>query len=261
VATRTFLLQLALSFLVGGGWIAATTALAERLGSKVGGLLVTLPSTILVGLFFVGVTQGSGAVVRLTTALPANVTTSVMLLVAFAAAYRYGRLAAYAAGYSAWLLLGLTWVLLQIPSIWLALAPALLMLITGVAFFRRRPHMRLARVSFSVRAMLLRYLLAGSVVTAAVLCSHLLGPFWGALFASFPAAFTGTLMVLEPAHGIDFTAAVARTMCQGLGVNLVFLIVIYLATPATGFIAGIGLAYIASIASAAAIHRVTVRQA
>jgi hypothetical protein len=257
--TQTFLLQLLLSCVFGGGWIALMTVLAERLGSKVGGLLLMLPSTILVSLFFIGVTQGSDAVVQITTILPATLTTSVILLIAFTAAYRYGPVAAYTAGYVAWFVFGLTWVLLRIPNIWLALGLALLMLAAGIGFFSRRPHMNLPAFRLSPQALTLRYLFAGVVVGGAVLLSHLLGPLWGALFASFPATVTSTLVVLERSHGIDFTTAVARSMCNGIGVNLVFVLIVFLIGPTVGFVAAIGLGYLASIGSTLLIHRLTTR--
>jgi hypothetical protein len=43
-----FLLKLALSFIVGSLWITMGTVLAERYGTKIGGLVAGLPSTILI---------------------------------------------------------------------------------------------------------------------------------------------------------------------------------------------------------------------
>ena len=38
-----FFLKLALSFIVGGAWIALTTVLAEKFGTKLGGIFAGLP--------------------------------------------------------------------------------------------------------------------------------------------------------------------------------------------------------------------------
>ena len=47
-----FLAKVIISFFVAGIWISAATFLAERMGSKIGGLIANLPSNILVGLLF-----------------------------------------------------------------------------------------------------------------------------------------------------------------------------------------------------------------
>jgi hypothetical protein len=54
---HAFLLKTVTSFLAGGIWIGASTLLAERLGSKKGGLVTNLPSTILVALVFVALAK------------------------------------------------------------------------------------------------------------------------------------------------------------------------------------------------------------
>src|SRR3990170_3753635 len=65
-----FLLKLVLSFVVGGSWIAAVTVLAERHGTKVGGLIGGIPSTVIVTYFFIGWTQGPDQVLQATTIFP-----------------------------------------------------------------------------------------------------------------------------------------------------------------------------------------------
>ena len=57
--TDTFILKLALSFFIGGLWITIASVAAERLGSKIGGVIGGLPSTAVVAFGFVGWTQGA----------------------------------------------------------------------------------------------------------------------------------------------------------------------------------------------------------
>jgi hypothetical protein len=53
----SFWIKFGLSFLVGGIWVTLSSVAAERFGSKVGGLIGGLPSTIVVTLLFIGLTQ------------------------------------------------------------------------------------------------------------------------------------------------------------------------------------------------------------
>ncbi|MBN1224817.1 MAG: DUF3147 family protein, partial [Candidatus Aminicenantes bacterium] len=52
--TKIFLIKLVLSFFVGGAWVAAATLIADKYGTKIGGIIIGLPSTLLVSLFFIG---------------------------------------------------------------------------------------------------------------------------------------------------------------------------------------------------------------
>ncbi len=53
----SFLLKLAISFLTGAAWVTLSTLASERYGSRVGGLIGGMPSTAVVSLLFIGLTQ------------------------------------------------------------------------------------------------------------------------------------------------------------------------------------------------------------
>ena len=56
--TPLLLLQLITSFLAGATFIALITFLVERLPTKLAGLVITIPSTMVVSLFFLGWSVG-----------------------------------------------------------------------------------------------------------------------------------------------------------------------------------------------------------
>ena len=53
----SFWIKFGLGFFVGSIWITISSVASERFGSKVGGLIGGLPSTIVVTLLFIGLTQ------------------------------------------------------------------------------------------------------------------------------------------------------------------------------------------------------------
>jgi len=86
-----FLLQLLISFFVGGFFIALQTIVAERVSEKMRGIVLTIPSTIALGLFFIGVfesPENASAAAEFATAALAG---PYVFMVAYAlAARRHG---------------------------------------------------------------------------------------------------------------------------------------------------------------------------
>lgn len=70
MAEGVFLVQLAISFIVGSFWVLLTTFLADRFGSKIGGFIGGLPSTAAVSFFFIGLTQSTEIAALATTVFP-----------------------------------------------------------------------------------------------------------------------------------------------------------------------------------------------
>ena len=88
-----FFLKVALGFLVGGVWITLTTVAAERLGSRVGGFIGGLPSTVVVALSFIAWTQGVRQAYEATTALPLAFAVNALFLIVYTVCVRRGLVA------------------------------------------------------------------------------------------------------------------------------------------------------------------------
>src|SRR5260221_14387282 len=84
-----FTLKLILSFVVGGSYVIGATIVADNLGTKLGGLIAGLPSTILFGLLFIAWTQNTQASVEATTLLPAVIGVACFFLITYVYFIRY----------------------------------------------------------------------------------------------------------------------------------------------------------------------------
>ena len=91
--TEIFFLKLALSFIVGSVWISTATILAEKFGTKVGGILAGLPSTMVVALFFIGWTQTPQIAAEAATVVPIIMGIDAVFIVVYVGcSVRSGRL-------------------------------------------------------------------------------------------------------------------------------------------------------------------------
>lgn len=231
-STEIFILRVVASFLVGGLYIAAMARLSEKFGSKLGGLMVALPSTALIGLGFIAWVQSATAIKEATAIMPATVAASTIFLVVFSLCYRYGLAMAYLLGIMVWFALNLPVTILKLHSIVIALLLAAVLMSISINFFHHQPHRTVQAFRSGRWTLVIRAIFAGSFIALAVICSKLLGPVWGGMFASFPAAFSAVVLIFGRTHGQEFTASVSRTMVNGGLANIVFVTAVhFLVTP------------------------------
>lgn len=250
-----FLVRVVLSFLVGGLWIGIMTRISERFGSKLGGLLISMPSTALVGLAFIALTQNSDVLRSATTVMPSSIAASTIFLVVFVLLHRYGWFLAYFGAIGVWFVINLPLVILKIENISLSLILAVLLFSISVTYFHKHPHRELPKMELPKKVFIFRVIFAGSFIVLAVLFAKLAGPGWGGMFSSFPAAFSATVIIFARSYGIEFTSSLSRTMVNGNIANTVFVTSIFLLVPYVGATLGMLFAYFICLGFAAFSYR------
>jgi len=223
-----FWLKLVLSFLVGGAWITLATVAAERFGSKVGGFMGGLPSTVVVAMLFIGWTQGRQQVYDATTVFPLAFAFNALFLIAFALGSRRGLLAGVGAAVLAWGLAQVGVVSLNVQSFFLSLAVWLVMLVAAYLVMARaldlRSHERVA-MHYTPGQIAGRAAFAGGMIALAVVMSKVGGPVLGGVFSAFPAVYLSTLVITSRSAGLPF----ARAMLLPLMISGVVNCVVYTA--------------------------------
>ncbi len=257
--TGVFWLRVLLSFIVGGLYIAFVARMAERFGSRLGGILMALPTTLLVSLSFIAWTQP--AVLReTTTVMPAAIATATIFLVAFVRFSKLGTVPAYFAALGVWAVVNLISLWIHGGNVLVSLFISFWVFLFSIWYFRGVPHRQVQKAQTGHRVLLLRVLFSGSFVALAVVFNKFAGPHWGGLLATFPAAFSATALIMHRAHGREFMASMSRTMVIGAAFNVVFVMAIYVLVPHTGNAVAIAIAYVLTIASGALGYRYLLRR-
>ncbi len=223
-----FWYKLGLSFLVGGLWITLTTVVAERFGSRIGGFLGGVPSTIVVALLFIGWSDGLATARETTTAFPLAFSVNALYLIAYAALARYGAAAALAGAVGAWALGQGAVLLLPRTPFGLNLIVVAVALVGGYLVLEHGLAVRAAagyQVRYTWGSILWRGLLAGSIIALTVGMARVGGPVVGAAMGAFPAVFTSTLLIASRQAGAPF----ARGMTTSMLVSALINVVVYVA--------------------------------
>jgi hypothetical protein len=249
-----FALKLALSFLIGGLWITVASVTAERLGTKIGGVIGGLPSTAVVAFGFIGWTQGAAQVFEATTTFPLAFAGNAFYLVAFAALARSGLWPAISGALAAWLGTQAILLTLSVNSVWLSIAVWLAALALAYLLLEHVLGVRSAervRLHYTAGQMLGRAIFAGGMVALAVVMSRVGGPVWGSIFAAFPALYTSTLILIARSVGIHFARALTTALMVSSLVNVtVFVLALRWSVLALPLLIALAVAYLVSMVSA-----------
>ncbi len=253
-----FAQKLALSFLVGGGWIVSATVLADRLGPKAGGFVSGLPSTVPLSLFFLAWVQDPGAAVQATTVIPIVAGVNSLFLAVYACLGRRGLGPALMSGLTIWSALAYALVRTRFDNYAVSLlgfGP-----LFAFSYWLTDRALKFASIEgrsvrYTASRIIGRALIGGSAVTCAVFLGKVGGPLWGGIFSTFPAMFLSTILVTYFAHGALFSATVMKSaMLSGVSV-VVYSIVVRLVYLPLGLGMGTLVSLLVSYASGWAIYR------
>ncbi len=210
-----FLQRLLLSVIVAGVWITLATIISEKMGSKMGGMIGNLPSTIFTSLLFIGITQGVDFAAATTITVPLGMFLSTMFLFVFISLVNRGLLFSVAAGLITWTLLAVIFSFVQHAGIvvWSVLYFAGAV---GTYLFaehvQKIPSLGKVKRKYSVRQISFRALFAGSIVGLSVVVAQTGSAFWAGLFASFPAMMLSAMVILTLSAGYPFARATGKVM-------------------------------------------------
>jgi hypothetical protein len=247
-----------LAFIVGGIWIALITVMGDRFGSKIGGFIGGIPSTVVVSLFFIGLVQTPQIASQATTVLPLIFGFSCLFMVLYAILSRKGFVIALISSLGMWLMLSGIVAILRVESFILSLVAYVIILLFSYYMlenYLKIPSFMKASIQPNLYQILLRALFGGLMIAFAVFMSKIGGPIFGGIFAAFPAVFTSTLIISYKTRGIEFS----RAMTKSLTITALLAVVVYVSIVrfsylAHGLVLGTLIAFLTSMVSAYFIY-------
>lgn len=208
---------------MGSIWITSVTVIAERFGSKIGGFIGGLPSTIVVALIFIGLSQSTEDASRAAIMIPLVMGVNGLFILIYLARVHKGLLRALLTALAVWFIV-IAFV------IWSGVESALVSFLVwstslGLAYYITEHIMDIAhkggvRVPYTMQQILTRGVVSGLIISVAVLISRLAGPVVGGIFSNFPVIFMSTLFITHRTGGAEFSKAVAKTLMVSGMVNV-----------------------------------------
>ncbi len=215
---KIFVIKLSISFIVGSLWVTGSTVLADRYGTKIGGLVTGMPSTILIGLFFIAWTQSTEVAVEATSIVPFIGGINSLFLLAYIILARYSFWLAISSALSIWFLLSLMLVFFEINNFKASII--FYALFFSISYYIVEKILKIKSeqgkgVSFTFSMLIIRGLISGFIIALTVFLAKVCGPLLGGMFTMFPAMFLGTLLITYFSHGPSFSTAVMKSSMLG----------------------------------------------
>ncbi len=247
----SFWLKLLLGFIVGSFWVTLTTISAERFGSKVGGLIGGLPSTVVIALLFIGLTQSPEVAAQTTTVMPLAQGLNGLFVITFMLFIPHGLWAGLLSALLLWFSQSMLLYLLDIQLFWVSILGWLILLVfcfIAVEKWMKVPSQGRLVISYPPVHLLWRALFGGGVIALAILMGKIGGPLLGGIFGSFPAMFLSTLVITYNSSGPGFCRSVGKSLLISGLVNVpLYEIMVRLLYPTVGLGLGTLLALMFSL--------------
>ncbi|VVB60697.1 Uncharacterised protein [uncultured archaeon] len=237
-----FLLKLIVTFIVGGVWITFATVLAEKYGTKLGGMIVGLPSTGAIALFFIGWTQTPLVASQATTLIPIIGGINSFFVVIYLLLSKKNFYLGIVSALAFWFIFSLSLVKINFNNFFYSLLGLVVLALPAYYILEKKSEIKSEEkriISHTAPQLLFRALLGGSVIALSVILAKTGGPLLGSAFATFPAVFLGTIIVTHFSCGKSFSAAVMKVAVISGNVNLtVYAIAVRYLYPPLGLILG-----------------------
>lgn len=209
-----FTLQLTLSFLVGGLFIAMQTLMAERVSLLWRGIILTIPSTMAIGLLFIGLTKSPQDAVEAVTIMPAAIGITYIYMVFFVLLTgKFNSIISFIGAIIPWAICA--FIILKFPPVnfLISILYLIVAIIPTYLVIIRLPQVTHLKIfKMNLKHISTRSLLGGMIVALAVFLSKTLGNTWGGLFSTFPAAFTSTLIIYYHTQGKAVLPAIGKSL-------------------------------------------------
>jgi len=254
---KTFLIKLAASVLISGLWISGATILAEKRGSKIGGMVANLPSHLLVSLFFVAIVSGTDYAVAAAPGIPIGMAVNSIFLLVLILTLKYGLTISIILSFIAWLIFTLAGIIFTQDNFIVNIIIYLLVMAGTFGYLEWGAKIRSVErkpKNFTVRQILLRAGFAGTVVAMVIIFSRILDAYVLGIFSVFPAVMFSTMLILIVNQSPAFAQETGKIMIFASTNITVYAVALYFTYPLIGPFWGTAISYLAAFIWVWALH-------
>lgn len=221
------------------------TIVAERYGTKIGGIFGTLPSTMTIAYIFISLNQSTDFASEAAVVVPATMGVNIVFLLIFISVIPYGFPQAIIASLSLWGLCSIVLYFAPINNIFTSCLIYVVLMVSTFIFIEKYKKIKSqgkVNIIYTHKKIIFRGIFAGIMITVAVMMTHINEVVSG-IFSVFPSIFLSTMVICAMEHGPQFTTALGKSMIFGTPTVISYAISIHFLYPLLSLFWGTIVAY------------------
>jgi len=241
----SFILQTVFPFILAAAVVVIITVIAERYGTKVGGILGTLPSTMVVAFVFIYINKGAAFASDAAAVIPAELGINILFLLTFSLMVKRSVPMAFAVSFLVWAALTSILYFSELNVISIAVVIYALLLFFSLFVMERLSRVRSSErvhIHYTPAKLILRGILAGVFIATAVFLSNVSSTLSG-IVTVFPVILASTMFITVREHGHKFATGMAKSMSFGTPSVVCYAVSIHFLYPVWGLLWGSLAAY------------------
>lgn len=209
-----FVVKVFLSLIIGIIWVILSTYIAERVSGKIGGLIVGLPSTAVISLLFIGLTQGIPAALTASKIIPFSSGLYCFYFIAYLLLTKKGFKQGFFGSLIVWFIFAIVAVRFSPDNLLVSIILWLILVASCIWWVVKNVQINHKLIPKKIigNPLWLKALITGTVISLIVIIGKIAGPKWGGVFANFPALTISTYLVTIKSGGIEFTRLIAKNI-------------------------------------------------
>jgi len=245
-----FIIKIISSFVIAGTWIALATFIAEKMGSKIGGLITNLPSNILISFLFIAIVQDITFVADAIPAVTIGMTIDTLFLFAFIILLRWGLLVSTFISLIIWFLLALIAANQNFSNLEINLL--IYVTVTTLSFLILEKYFSFPAVNksykkYSIGQIIIRAVFAGGIVASIVIISKFFSPYVVGIVSTFPAVLLTSMIILTMNQNKEFAQATGKVLILSSSNIVIYSLAVYFTFPGFGMVAGTMISFIIAL--------------
>ena len=239
------LFQIIIPFVLSALIVILITVIAEKYGTKVGGILGTLPSTIVIAFIFITFNKGLVFASRSAAVVPAEMGINIIFLVFFVIIIKRGIWIATVFSLFIWSIMSSVLYFVNLENLYISVIIFVSSTVVSFLFLEKILKIKSTgsvKVVYTKQKIIMRGILAGLIIAISVLLSNV-GAVLSGICSVFPAIFLSTMLISAYEHGPKFVGGMAKAMIIGSLSVTSYAIVISVLYPIYGIIWGTVIAY------------------
>lgn len=241
--------QIVVPFLLSAFVVVAISVIAEKFGTKLGGIIGTLPSTIVIAFVFISLNRGNTFASRSASVVPAEMGINILFLFTFAVMADRKTPVTVLSSLGLWSVLSIMLYFFDFGNVYVSLGIYISAVIAAVLILEKVVKIKSVGkvdVEYTKRKIAFRGMLAGTVIAVAVVLSNINEVLSG-IFSVFPAIFLSTMLIFTREHGPKFVGGTAKSMIFGTPTVVSYAVAVHFLYPVFGLLWGTVLSYLVSL--------------